>query len=264
MTGERKVALVSGAGRGIGAATARILGERGHHVVVNYLRDEASAKDVVTAIEAAGGSAEPFQADVCDGSAVAGMVAHIRDTRDRLDVLVCNANTAHPPFAQLDELTWETFSGKVNSELAGVFFLTQRALELMRPRRSGRIVYVSSIDADAAAGSVAQSAAKAALNTFSRHVAGHAGRSGISVNTIAPGAVRTDASATVNTPELRQYLKERSVLDRMLEPEDVGRVIAAFADGSLIAATGQVLTVDGGMDVLAQQISLVGERTTID
>ncbi|UJW29412.1 SDR family oxidoreductase [Saccharothrix sp. AJ9571] len=264
MTAERKVALVSGSSRGIGAATARVLGARGHHVVVNYLRAEAAAKEVVTAIEAAGGSAEPFQADVCDGDAVARMVSHIRDTRGRLDALVCNANTAHPPFVQLDELSWETFSAKVNSELAGVFFLTQRALELMRPRGSGRIVYVSSIDADAAAGSVAQSAAKAALNSFSRHVAGHAGLSGISVNTIAPGAVRTDASAKVNTPELRQYLRERSVLDRMLEPDDVGRVIAAFADGSLVAATGQVLTVDGGMDVLAQQVSLAGTRTVIE
>ncbi|WP_307796238.1 SDR family oxidoreductase [Amycolatopsis sp. 195334CR] len=259
-----RVALVSGAGRGIGAATARILGAGGYHVVVNYLNREDAAKEVVAAIETAGGSAEPFQADVRDGAAVAAMTAHIRDTRGRLDALVCNANTAHPPFAQLDELSWETFSAKVNSELAGVFFLTQRALELMRPRKSGRIVYVSSIDADAAAGSVAQSAAKAALNTFSRHVAGHAGRSGISVNTISPGAVRTDASATVNTPELRQYLRERSVLERMLEPEDLGRVIAAFAGGSLVAATGQVITVDGGMDVLAQQISLVGERTTLD
>lgn len=257
------VAIVSGAGRGIGASTARLLADGGHHVIVNYLRDSTSAKNVVAAIEADGGSAEEVRADVRDAAQVAELVDRVRRTRGRVDVLVCNANTAHPPFAQLEDLTWETFADKVNSELSGVFHLTRSVLPLMRTRGSGSIVYVSSVDGDACAGSIAQSTAKSALNQFSRHVAAQAGHDGIAVNTVAPGSVRTDASATVNTPEIIRFLAERSVFGRQMEPEEMARVIVAVAGAGFAAVTGQVITADAGMHVLDQQISLVGARKKI-
>ncbi len=262
-TVDSPVAVVSGAGRGIGAATARLLAAGGHHVVVNYLRDSAAAKGVVAAIEADDGSAEEARADVRDAEQVAELVDRVRRTRGRVDVLVCNANTAHPPFAQLDELSWDVFADKVNSELSGVFHLTKAVLPLMRARRAGSIVYVSSIDADACAGSVAQSTAKAALNQFGRHVAAQAGHDGIAVNVVAPGSVRTDASATVNTPQILRFLAERSVFGRQMEPEEMARVIVAVASAGFAAVTGQVITADAGMHVLDQQISLVGTRKKI-
>ncbi|MFD8491729.1 SDR family oxidoreductase [Amycolatopsis sp. NPDC059657] len=246
-----KIAIVSGAGRGIGAATARELGQRGHHVLVNYHRDAAAAELVVKDIAAAGGSAEAVQADVRDPAQVAELVSR---AGGRVDVLVCNANTANPPFAPLAVLPWEDFAAKVNGELAGVYFLTQQVLELMRSRGAGRIVYVSSTAADKVGSVIAHSTAKAALNTFSRHVAADAARHGITVNTVAPGPVRTDATAAVFPAAATDYLSERSIAGRVLEPSDIGRAIALVADDGFGAATGQVIRLDGGLDVLEQQL----------
>lgn len=257
-----RVALVSGASRGIGAGTAKELARRGFHVVVNYHRNADAAKDVVEAIEAEGGAARAVQADVCDAEAVAALFAEVRAEHGRLDVLVCNANTVHPPFEQFDTLTWESFSGKVNGELAGVFHLTKQALVDMSAQRSGRIVYVSSIDADMVGGSPAQAVAKAALNNLGRQVAGFAGLYGITVNVVAPGAVSTDASAGVLTGDLREFVADRSVLRRVLEADDVGRLIASVASDAFGAATGQLIRADGGLDVLSQVVSTVGRRMT--
>lgn len=249
----QRVALVSGAGRGIGAATARALGRRGYHVIVNYLRDTAAATAVVRDIETAGGSAQAARADVCSAEEVAGLVAGVVAERGRIDVLVCNANTAQPPFGPLVTLPWDAFAGKVTAELSGAYFLTQRVLAVMRERRAGRIVYVSSIAADVVSSSIAHSTAKAALNTFARQVAGEAASYGVTVNTVSAGAVNTDATAAVFTDDVRRYLRDRSVRGRMLQPDDLGGVIALLLDDAFAVATGQVVRVDDGMDLLVQR-----------
>ncbi|GAA4540774.1 SDR family oxidoreductase [Amycolatopsis samaneae] len=248
------VAVVSGASRGVGAATARELGQRGYHVIVNYHSNAEAADGVVKSIEATGGSAEAIQADVREEEQVAAMIDRVTTARGRVDALVCNANTAQPPLEPLLSLPWETFAAKVNSELAGVYFLTQRVLAIMREQRSGRIVYVSSTAADVVGRLAAHSTAKAALNTFSRHVAADAAQYGVTVNTVAPGAVDTDATADVFTDGVRQYLRERSVFGRLLTPEDLARTIALVADDGFGAATGQIIRVDGGYNVLEQQL----------
>ncbi|HEX2312906.1 MAG TPA: SDR family oxidoreductase [Thermomonospora sp.] len=255
MSQARKVALVSGAGRGIGAGVARVLGRLGYQVIVNYLQDAEAAGGVVKRIEAEGGTARPVQADVRDEDQVAHLVGQVVADHGGVDVLVCNANTASPTFEPLSALPWSTFAHKLTSELAGAFFLTREVVAVMRRQRSGRIVYVSSTAADASAGSIAHSSAKAALNAFSRHVAADAGRFGIAVNTVAPGFVLTEASEQAMTPGLREYLEARSLLHRLLEPEDVGRVIAQLVDDRFTATTGQLITVDGGMDVLTQRLA---------
>jgi 3-oxoacyl-[acyl-carrier protein] reductase len=254
----KQVALISGAGRGIGAATARELARRGYHVIVNYRSDSQAAALVVKAIESEGGTARAIQADVCDAGQVAAMVG----TLDRVDLLVCNANTVMPPFEPFAALPWDTFARKVNGELAGVYHLTQQVLALMRDRRSGRIVYVSSTAADQVGSVMAHSIAKAALNVFSRHIAADAGRYGVTVNTVAAGAVRTEATAKVFNDDLREYLADRSVLGRLLEPEDIARAIAVLADDAFGAGTGQVINVDGGYDVLEQQLGGMGAKLT--
>ncbi|MFB9833911.1 SDR family oxidoreductase [Actinoallomurus acaciae] len=241
-----KVALITGAGRGIGAATARELGRRGFHVVVNYRGDAVSAEKVAEDIRREGGTAELAQADVRDPEQVAALVRG----RDTVDALVCNANIP-PPFAPLDAMTWEDFIGKVDGEMAAVFHLTQRVTRVMRGQGSGRIVYVSSLSAELTRpGAIAHATAKAALDTFARHVAAEAGPYGIGVNVVAPGAVRTDATAHMTTPE-KKARAERSVLHRMLEPEDVAKVVAAIVGGDFQAATGVRIPVDGGFRVLA-------------
>ncbi|PSL55811.1 3-oxoacyl-[acyl-carrier protein] reductase [Saccharothrix carnea] len=253
MDESRRVALISGASRGIGAATARELGRRGYHVVVNYRRDTAAAHGVVHDIREAGGSAEARQADVCDGAQVADLVRHVHADHGHIDVLICNANTVNPPFEPLLSLSWESFIGKVGGELAASFFLTQEVLPAMQRRRAGRIVYISSTAADWVGSVAAHSTAKAALNTFSRHVAAAAAQHGVAVNTVAFGTVKTDATAAVLNEDLRKYTEERSVLGRLLDAEDAARAVAAVADGFDVAI-GQVIRVDGGYDVLDQQL----------
>jgi 3-oxoacyl-[acyl-carrier protein] reductase len=245
---SRQVALVSGAGRGIGAATARELGRRGYHVIVNYLRDAGSAESVAGQI----GTAQAIQADVTDDAQVTMLVNQVVAEHGRIDVLVGNAQTGTPPFGPLEQVPWETFAAKVNAELAGVYHLTRRVLPLMRQRRSGRIVYVSATAADMIIGSTAHSTAKAALNAFVQQVAGEAVRDGITVNAVAPGAVRTDATAEVLTDGIRRYFGDRSVTATMLRPEELARPIAALVDGEFAAVTGQVIRVDGGYPLLSQ------------
>ncbi|MGW4793012.1 SDR family oxidoreductase [Nonomuraea sp. NPDC004297] len=240
-----RFALVTGAGRGIGAATACELGRRGYQVIVNYRSDEQSAATVVQRIEAAGGTARAVQADVCDPEQAERLVTGC----PRLDALVCNANIP-PPFAPLAGMTWEDFSGKVIGELAAVFHVTRQALTLMGA--GGRIVYVSSLSSVLTRpGAIAHASAKAALDAFARHVAAEAGASGTSVNVVAPGAVRTEASASMRTPEVERALADHSVLGRMLDPEDVAAVIGSLVDGGFGAVTGVRIPVDGGKSVMS-------------
>ncbi|MET8377788.1 SDR family oxidoreductase [Streptomyces microflavus] len=254
MSQHKRVALISGAGRGIGAATAREFGRRGYHVIVNYRSDADAAKDVVAAIEEEGGSAQAARADVCDGGQVAALIEGVREEHGRIDVLVCNANTVNPSFLPLAELSWEAFAEKVNGELSGVFFLSQRILAVMREQRAGRIVFISSTAADSIGMAVAHSTAKAALNTFSRHVAGIGAQYGVTVNTLAFGAVCTESSGQGFGEGLRTYLTDRSVIDRLVEPEDAARAVALLADDDFGAVAGQLIRLDGGYDILDQQL----------
>jgi 3-oxoacyl-[acyl-carrier protein] reductase len=252
MISPRPVALVTGAGRGIGSAIARELGRLGYHVIVNYRSDASAARATASAIESGGGTATVVAADVCDPAQVQGLVDETAAGLGRIDVLVCNANTARPPFAPLESLAWQDFIGKVSGELAGAFFVTQRVLEVMRRQGHGRIIYISSTAADyAGEGRISHSTAKSALNTFSRHVAAEAGPHGISVNTIAPGAVRTEALAGVLTAEREARLRGASVLGRMLEPDDIAAMAGLLAGPAGRALTGAVIRVDAGYGVLA-------------
>ncbi|QNP76197.1 SDR family oxidoreductase [Streptomyces roseirectus] len=246
--------LISGASRGIGAATAREMGRRGYHVIVNYLRNADAAARVVDTIESEGGSAQAVQADVRAPGQVADMIGRIREDHGRIDALVCNANTVNPPFGPLLTLPWEDFIEKVSGELEGAYFLTQSVLRVMTEERKGRIVYVSSTAADSIGTVAAHSTAKAALNTFSRHVAAVAAQYGVIVNTVAFGTVRTDATAGVMIEDLRKIMESRSVSGRLLEADEAARTIAMVAGDGFGASVGQVLRVDGGFEVLDQRL----------
>lgn len=247
MSGDRPVALISGASRGIGAATALLLGSRGHHVVVNYLRDREAAESVIKDIETAGGTAVVAQADVTDEAQVHALVEAVGP----VDVLVCNANVQPPIMVELPDLPWESFAAKVDRELAAAYLLTRRVLADMR--RGGRIVYVSSIAGDMVGGGLAHGVAKAALNAFSRQVAAFAGRRGITVNTVAPGPVETDAVVELLSEAERDQIRQLTVLGRVTTPEDVARVIGVLVDDAAGQVTGQIIPVDGGLTLLRSQ-----------
>ena len=249
MSGDRPVALISGASRGIGAATARLLGSRGHHVVVNYLSDRSAAEAVVKDVEAAGGTASAARADVTDEGQVHALV----DEHGPVDVLVCNANVQPPIMVELPDLPWESFAAKVERELAAAYLLTRRVLADMCPRRDGRIVYVSSIAGDMVGGGLAHGVAKAALNAFSRQVAAYAGRHGITVNTVSPGPVETVAVAELLSDAEREQIRRLTVRGRVTDPDDVARVIGVLVDDAAGQVTGQIIPVDGGLSLLRSQ-----------
>ncbi|WP_244210918.1 SDR family oxidoreductase [Amycolatopsis kentuckyensis] len=186
---------------------------------------------------------------------MAALVGRVRAEHGRVDVLVCNANTLQPPFEPLASLPWDAFASKVVGELAGSHHLTQRVLLIMREQRAGRIVYISSTLADTVGMIAAHSTAKAALNTFSRHVAADAGQYGVTVNTIALGAVNTDATAAGFDDDRRASFAQRSVHGRFLEPEDIGAAVSLLTDGGFGSVTGQVIRLDAGFDVLNQQLA---------
>ncbi|GAA1145414.1 MULTISPECIES: SDR family oxidoreductase [Streptomyces violaceusniger group] len=259
MTQPKPVALISGAGRGIGAATARELGRRGYHVIVNYRSDSEAADAVVETITREGGSAQAAQADVCDAEQVAALVERVRSEHGRIDVLILNANTVNPSFVPLTELSWDAFAEKVNGELSGVFHLSRHTLAVMREQRSGRIVFISSTATDFIGMAVAHSTAKAALNTFSRHVAGVGAQYGVRVNTVSFGAVRTESSGAGFSEGLRKFLTDRSVLSRLVEPEDAARAVASVADEDFGAVAGQLIRVDGGFGILDEQLHPLAE-----
>jgi 3-oxoacyl-[acyl-carrier protein] reductase len=240
------VALVTGGGRGIGAATARELGTRGYQVVVNYHRNADAAGMVVEAITAVGGSAVAAQADVRDPEQAARLVDDAVAAFGQLDVLVCSAGMGVRP-ATFAEITWPDFAGRLTDEFASVFFVTKTALDAMRPRNYGRIVYLSSALADhgGTPGMIALGAAKAALNTFARYLAVEVGPDGITVNVVAPGFVRTEASAWMPKERLT-HIAEHTPLHRIAEAEDISQVIAMIADEASFM-TGVITPVDGGI-----------------
>lgn len=237
--------LVTGAGRGIGAATAVELAARGDHVVVNYRRDEAAAAGVVARIRAAGGIAEAVQADVTVSEEAAELVSGL----GRVDAVVLNANTSAPPSQPLAELDWEVFRDKVNGELAGAFHVLKAVLPGMRRRGGGRVVVLGSTAADyVGPGRLAHGTAKAALRVFARQVAAETARDGISVVTVEPDAVRTEGLAAALDDQALEALAGRTSRGRMVSPEDVAAVVALALDPAV--PTGTVLTVDAGRSLL--------------
>lgn len=245
-----KVAVITGASRGIGAAAAVEFGRRGYAVVINYHSRRDAADAVAKAVEEAGGEGLPVAGDVRVRDEAAGLIRTAVEHFGRVDTLVCNAATPikHAAFA---DMPWDDFAVKVTDELAASYHVTQLVLPVMREQRYGRLVYVSSGTAEGpgAPGLIGHGTAKAALNTFARYIAHEEGRHGITANVVAPGYVRTDATAAAATAlgGIEARIAERSPLRRVADPIDIGRVIAMFGSEDCSYATGVVVPVNGGI-----------------
>lgn len=244
---QGKVAVVVGGGRGIGAATARLLAERGASVVVNYLKNEATASQVVAHIQAQGGQAIAFQANVRDFQQVGALVKATRETYGRIDILV-NSSSPSGIFKPFEQMSWEEFSLGVNNELRAAFLLTKAVLPSMQQQHYGHIVYLSSglAKAPSVEGAISIATAKAGLIAFAKYIAKEYGPSGITANVVVPSMVETDLSAMIPVGH-RQHQVALTPLGRIAQPEDIARVIAFFAGDDSGFMTGVSAPVNGGL-----------------
>lgn len=240
-----RIALVTGASRGIGAATAKLLAANGAAVAVNFLTSEAAARVVVDGILKAGGKAIAVRADARDAAQVGSMVDHVTAKLGAIDTLVVNASIGFPvkPFV---EYRWDEFSSKLNGELQAAFHACQAVIPSMVARRDGCIVAISSsLSRRSGPGFSAHSSAKSGLDGLMRSLALELGPSGVRVNVIAPGL--TDTDATAHQPaEMKLAVARMTPMQRNGLPEDVAGAVLMVASGHARFVTGVYVPVCGG------------------
>ncbi|WP_027927771.1 SDR family NAD(P)-dependent oxidoreductase [Amycolatopsis benzoatilytica] len=242
-----RVALVTGASSGIGAATARLLAERGMRVVVNYLRSDQAAKQVVADIEAAGGQGMAVQADVRETAAVHAMTEQVRAAWGGVEVLVHNALT---PYAikSFQDMTWDELGGKLDDELRAAFTVTKAVLPAMTEQRRGRLIYLGTgLSRQPRAGMIALGTAKAALAQFARYLAQELGPQGITVNVVEPGPVTETRISKALDDEQRNRQIAATPLGRLAVPSDVAKAVAFYASDDNAFMTGTTAAVNGGL-----------------
>lgn len=243
-----RVALVTGASSGIGAATARLLAARGMRVVVNYLTSADAAKQVVADIQAAGGEAVAVQADMREPASVQGLVDEVAKAWGGIDVLVHNALTPYV-VKSFEDMTWEELGGKVNDEMRAGWTVTKAVLPAMTEKGRGRIIFLSAgLAQRPRAGMIALGTAKAALVQFGRYLAQELGPRGVTVNIVEPGPVdETRMADKFLGEEVRRPQVAATPMGRLATPADVARVVAFYADEDNSFMTGTTAAVNGGM-----------------
>ncbi len=241
---SKKVAIVTGASRGIGAATALQLAKSGHRVVVNFRKDTESAEEIVASIKANGGDAVSIKADVADSQQIKLLFEQTENYFGTPDVLVSNAAIqVHKMFSEhssddLDQLF------ELNAK--GVFKLLQEAS--LRLNDGGNIVAIStSLTSMMVPGYAAYTGAKAAVEQFVRSLAKELGKRGISVNAVAPGPVETDLLKSTETEEGLRFLAGLSAFSRLGTPEDIARVVDFLSSTDSKWISGQIIRVNGAL-----------------
>jgi 3-oxoacyl-[acyl-carrier protein] reductase len=248
---ENKTALVTGASRGIGRATALALAKAGAHVLVHYGRSRQEAESLVAEIKGKGGRADAISADLGTPEGATLLAKEVRSIiGDRLDVLVLNAGISKS--ARIAEHTVEDFDNLFATNVRGPFFLVQQLLPTLGEGSS--IVAISSLGARTVPGKpglenaslLAYSSTKGALETLVKNWAAILGPSGIRVNAVAPGVIDTDMSNFTKTEAGREVALGMQALKRLGKPEDVADVVAFIASDGARWITGGSIPVDGG------------------
>jgi 3-oxoacyl-[acyl-carrier protein] reductase len=242
---EGKIALVTGASRGIGREIALEFAKEGANVAVNYAGSEEKAREVVEEMKALGREALCIQCDVSNSEAVQKMMKSVVDHFGGLDILVNNAGiTKDNLLLRMKEEEWDAV---INTNLKGVFLCTKAAARTMMKKRSGRIINISSIvGITGNPGQANYVAAKSGVIGLTKTTAKELASRGITVNAIAPGFISTDM--TENLPEeSKEAMIKQIPLGRIGEPKEIARVALFLASSDSSYMTGQVLRVDGGM-----------------
>lgn len=241
---QGKVAIITGASRGIGRAAALALAAEGAKVVVNYASSSQAADAVVADIVGMGSEAIAFQANVAEADQVEALFSSVMEKWGRVDVLVNNAGIARDTL--LLRMKLEDWQAVVDLNLTGVFLCTRAASKIMLKQRSGRIINITSVVGEMGnPGQANYSAAKAGVIGFTKTVAKELASRSITVNAVAPGFIATDMTADLKaTEEILKLIP----LGRYGQPEEVAGLIKFLAaDAAAAYITGQIINVDGGM-----------------
>jgi 3-oxoacyl-[acyl-carrier protein] reductase len=240
-----RVALVTGASRGIGQAIASTLAQAGATVVINYREQQQAASEAVAAIQADGGTALTAQADISNSADVEHLLKTTLDTYGHIDILVNNAGITRDGL--LLRMKEEDFDAVIQTNLRGAYLCTRAALRPMMKQRSGRIINITSVVGLLGnPGQANYAAAKAGLIGFTRSVAREVASRNITVNAIAPGFIVTEMTAKLDEAA-QQAVLGTIPLQRLGQPQDVANLACFLASDMATYITGQTLSVDGGM-----------------
>lgn len=244
---EKKVALVTGASRGIGRACAIALGKEGYTVVVNYNSNDAAAEEVVNIIKENGSEAMAVKANASDLKAVQDMMRLITKTYGQLDVLVNNAGICKDELVLM--MSADNIDKCLDINVKGYLYCAQQAALKMYSKRKGCIINVSSVSSVFAnEGQTVYSATKGAVNSMTMTMAKELAPRGIRVNAIAPGFIATDMVDAI-PEEIQKKNIEKIPFGRYGTPEEVAKVVCMLAGDACSYITGQVLVIDGGLSL---------------
>lgn len=239
-----KVALVTGASRGLGKAIALQLAAEGARVTVNYMKSADQAEGVVKEIISRGGSAAAVQADITSLPEVEKMVDSLYEQFGRIDILVNNAGVTKDEL--LISMTPEDWDSVIKTNLGGLFNCTKAVAKYMMVQKSGRIINISSVAGERGGrGQSNYAASKGGINAFTRSVAMELAPKKITVNAVAPGVVETEMSSTV-IRRAKDIILDAVALKRLGQPEEIAKVVAFLASDDSSYITGEIIRVDGG------------------
>lgn len=239
---EKKIAIITGASRGIGRATAVELAKTGYFVIINFKSNEAAAQETLSHVQAVGGEGELYRFDVADGTQTKDAIKKIIENYKNIHVLVNNAGiTADGLFMLLGEDEWDSV---INTSLKGFYNMTRPVLREMVRKKRGSIISLSSLSALMPnRGQANYAAAKAGIIAASRALATEVARFGIRVNVVAPGLIETDMIKEAPVEQIKQMIP----MARLGKPEEVANVIRFLCSDDASYITGQVIGINGGI-----------------
>ncbi len=242
---NERIALVTGASRGIGRETALELARRGCSLAVNYSRSEKAAEETVAEIEAMGRRAIAVKADVSSAAEVKEMFAAVASKLGPVEILVCNAGITRDNL--LMRMKEEEWNDVISADLSSIFYCAKEALRPMLKARWGRIIAISSVTGLVGnPGQCNYAAAKAGMTGFIKSLAKEVGSRGITANAVAPGYIDTDMTSELPS-EIREAMLKNIPSGRTGTPADVAKAVAFIASDDSEYIQGQVIAVDGGM-----------------